>query len=128
MATPSRETPSPANPALGNGVENPVEPHSEKPEEHPTETGHPKHKRLHPVKMSKIVWKSSSKLSGLVNILAPAIPIAIALHFVNRNSNKDWNMAVFAVNYIAMVPAANWLAFSAGEVSLKMPKVILLPR
>lgn len=53
----------------------------------------------------------------LCNCLWPIVPIAIALHFARR----EWHLAIFITNYIAMLPAANLLGFAGQELSRKMP-------
>lgn len=74
---------------------------------------------VHPVQLLKIVWRSSSTVSSWVNILWPFVPAAIALHFVHGHHHV-WT---FAINYIAMVPAANLLGFAGQEFARKMNKV-----
>ncbi|KIY03629.1 uncharacterized protein Z520_00320 [Fonsecaea multimorphosa CBS 102226] len=75
---------------------------------------------IHPVHCLKIIWKSSCTVSTWVNILWPFVPAAIALHFVHG----DHHLWTFAINYIAMVPAANLLGFAGQELARKLPKVM----
>ncbi|KIX01599.1 calcium/proton exchanger [Rhinocladiella mackenziei CBS 650.93] len=74
---------------------------------------------IHPVEFTRIIWKSSSTVSSWVNVLWPFVPAAIALHFVKG----DHHLWTFAINYIAMVPAANLLGFAGQELARKLPKV-----
>ncbi|KAK6383473.1 hypothetical protein LTS17_002765 [Exophiala oligosperma] len=74
---------------------------------------------VEPGKFFKIIWTSSCTVSSWVNILWPFVPAAIALHFIHG----DHHLWTFAVNYIAMVPAANLLGFAGQEFARKMPKV-----
>lgn len=55
----------------------------------------------------------------LVNILWPFVPAAILLFYLRREST----LIVFAINYIAMLPAANLLGFAGQELARKLPKV-----
>jgi len=72
-----------------------------------------------PIQFAKIVWTSSCRASSIVNVLWPFVPAAIALHFVKG----DHHLWTFAINYIAMVPAANLLGFAGQEFARKLPKV-----
>lgn len=74
---------------------------------------------FHPYHFARVLWRSSSDVSMMVNILWPFVPAAIALHF----AGSDHHVAIFAVNYIAMVPAANLLGFTGQELARKLPKV-----
>jgi Ca2+:H+ antiporter len=74
---------------------------------------------FHPYHFSKVLIRSSSKVSMMVNILWPFVPAAIALHFVGGERHT----AIFAVNYVAMVPCANLLGFAGQEFARKLPKV-----
>jgi Ca2+:H+ antiporter len=73
---------------------------------------------FHPGHFVSVLWRSSSKVSMLVNILWPFVPVAIVLHFV-----ADAPLWTFATSYIGMVPAANLLGFAGQEFARKMPKV-----
>ena len=74
---------------------------------------------FHPLHFFKVLWKSSSDASMMVNILWPFVPAAIALHFAGH----EHHVAIFAVNYIAMIPCANLLGFAGQELARKLPKV-----
>jgi Ca2+:H+ antiporter len=76
-------------------------------------------KGVHPLKFLKICFRSSSRVSMLVNVLWPVVPVAIALHF----AKPEWHLAIFITNYIAMVPAANLIGFAGQELARKLPKV-----
>jgi Ca2+:H+ antiporter len=73
---------------------------------------------FHPRHFVSVLWRSSSKVSMLVNVLWPFVPVAIALHFLG--SAPLWT---FATSYVGMVPAANLLGFAGQEFARKMPKV-----
>ncbi|KAF3912779.1 hypothetical protein ABW20_dc0108344 [Dactylellina cionopaga] len=81
----------------------------------------PKHHRFNPVKAAKITVKSTSKLSSWSNILFPAIPAGIAMWYTSRDK---YPLAVFILNFVAMIPAGNLLAFASGELQAKMPKTL----
>ncbi|EXJ78105.1 Ca2+:H+ antiporter [Capronia epimyces CBS 606.96] len=72
-----------------------------------------------PIQFFRIIWRSSCAVSSWVNILWPFVPAAIALHFIHG----DHHLWTFAINYIAMVPAANLLGFAGQEFARKLPKV-----
>ncbi len=74
---------------------------------------------INPGQFLQIIWRSSCSVSSWVNILWPFVPAAIALHFIHG----DHHLWTFAINYIAMVPAANLLGFAGQEFARKMPKV-----
>ncbi|KAK4034527.1 Sodium/calcium exchanger protein-domain-containing protein [Parachaetomium inaequale] len=73
---------------------------------------------FHPQHFVSVLWRSSSQVSMLVNILWPFVPAAIILHFV-----ADAPLWTFAASYIGMIPSANLLGFSGQEFARKMPKV-----
>jgi Ca2+:H+ antiporter len=54
-----------------------------------------------------------------VNILLIAAPVGIALHFVNANP-----VAIFVVNFIAIVPLAALLSFGTEEISLRVGETL----
>ncbi|KAI5296143.1 hypothetical protein KEM52_005469 [Ascosphaera acerosa] len=68
----------------------------------------------------KICFRSTTRMSMIVNVLWPFVPVAIVVHFA-RSDLHLWN---FILSYIAMVPAANVLGFAGGELAKKLPKVI----
>jgi Ca2+:H+ antiporter len=74
---------------------------------------------LHPLHFFKICWRSTSDASRAVNLLWPVVPAAIALQY----ARKDLHLAIFILNYIAMVPCANLIGFAGQELSRKLPKV-----
>ncbi|KAF3289463.1 hypothetical protein TWF970_003241 [Orbilia oligospora] len=81
----------------------------------------PKPARFNPVKATKITIKSTSTLSSWSNILFPAIPAGIVMWYTSRDTHP---LAVFILNFIAMVPSGNLLAFASGELQAKLPKTI----
>lgn len=76
-------------------------------------------KGFHPFHFLKVIGRSTSKASMIVNILWPFVPVALALHF----ARPDMHLEIFAISYIAMVPAANLLGFAGQELARKLPKV-----
>jgi Ca2+:H+ antiporter len=74
---------------------------------------------FNPAHFLHIAWKSSNKVSMLVNILWPFVPLAIVLQFTARSHP----LLIFTISYIGMVPAANLLGFAGQEFARKMPKV-----
>lgn len=77
-------------------------------------------KWMHPWMFLKICYKSSSRISTLVNVLWPFVPAAIAIHF----AKPDAHILVFALNYVAVVPTANLIGFAGQELARKLPKVV----
>lgn len=75
---------------------------------------------VNPVRFPLVCFRSVCTLSMMVNVLWPFVPAAIAMHF----ARPDLHVWVFALNYIAMVPAANVLGFAGGELAKKLPKVL----
>lgn len=75
---------------------------------------------VHPFRFLLVCFRSVCTLSMMVNVLWPFVPAAIAMHF----ARPDLHVWVFALNYIAMVPAANVLGFAGGELAKKLPKVL----
>ena len=75
---------------------------------------------IHPWHFLRICFRSTSTLSMIVNLLWPFVPAAIAM----RYARKDFHVAVFALNYIAMVPTANLVGFAGQELARKIPKVM----
>ncbi|KAF2236975.1 hypothetical protein EV356DRAFT_497243 [Viridothelium virens] len=74
---------------------------------------------VHPLHFIRIVLRSTSSASALVNVLWPVVPAAIAVHF----ARPEWHLVIFILNYIAMVPAANLIGFAGQELARKLPKV-----
>lgn len=75
---------------------------------------------MHPLKFFKLCFRSSNPVSAAVNVLWPVVPAAIAVHF----ARPDWHLAIFILNYIAMVPAANLIGYAGQELARKLPKVL----
>jgi Ca2+:H+ antiporter len=74
---------------------------------------------IHPFHFMRITLRSSSNLSLAVNVLWPFVPAAIAINY----ARPDLHTAIFALNFIAMVPAANLIGFAGQELARKLPKV-----
>ena len=74
---------------------------------------------IHPWHFLRICFRSSCSASLYVNFLWPVVPAAIAIHF----ARPDAHLAIFILNYIAMVPTANLIGFAGQELARKLPKV-----
>lgn len=74
---------------------------------------------FHPMHFFHVAWKSSCLVSSGVNVLWPFVPAAIGVHF----ARPELHVWIFALSYIAMVPAANLLGFAGQELARKLPKV-----
>jgi Ca2+:H+ antiporter len=74
---------------------------------------------FHPLTFMRICWRSSSRASLLCNILWPVVPAAIAV----RYARPDVHLAVFVLNYLAMIPCANLIGFAGQEMGRKLHKV-----
>jgi Ca2+:H+ antiporter len=74
---------------------------------------------IHPIQFFKICWSSASDASRAVNLLWPCVPAALAV----RYSRSDLHLAIFVLNYIAMVPCANLIGFAGQELARKLPRV-----
>lgn len=75
---------------------------------------------VHPWHFPRICFRSSSRLSLVVNVLWPFVPAAIAIHF----ARPDLHLWIFILNYVAMVPTANLVGFAGQELARKLPKVL----
>lgn len=73
---------------------------------------------VHPLHFLSILWRSSSNVSMIVNVLWPFSILSIILYLAT-----DLHLAIFATSYIGMIPAANMLGFAGQEFARKMPKV-----
>ena len=71
----------------------------------------------------QILFRSSSRVSMLVNILWPFVPLAIILHYLPGKHSISLDKWIFATAYLGMVPAANMLGFAGQELARKLPKV-----
>lgn len=76
-------------------------------------------KGFHPLHFFKVSWQSTSDVSRAVNVLWPIVPAAIAVRYAAPESH----LAIFILNYIAMVPCANMIGFAGQELARKIPKV-----
>lgn len=56
----------------------------------------------------------------MCNLLWPVVPAALAVNY----THKELHLAVFVLNYVAMVPAANLVGFAGQELARKLPKVL----
>ncbi|KAK0714609.1 hypothetical protein B0H67DRAFT_490983 [Lasiosphaeris hirsuta] len=74
---------------------------------------------IHPSHFLKIIFRSSSWASRIVNVLWPVVPAAIAV----RYAVPDNHLPIFILSYLAMVPCANLIGFAGQELSRKVPHV-----
>lgn len=58
---------------------------------------------FHPIEMVKLAFRNSCQFGMYVNVFMPVVPVAIVVRAVK----PDAHLAVFILNYIAMMPAAN---------------------
>ncbi|KAL1958099.1 hypothetical protein VTO42DRAFT_5139 [Malbranchea cinnamomea] len=75
---------------------------------------------FHPIHFLRVCFKSTTPVSCAVNVLWPFVPAAFAVHFA-RTDLHVWD---FALNFLAMLPAANLLGFAGGELARKLPRVL----
>ncbi|ERF71072.1 hypothetical protein EPUS_03353 [Endocarpon pusillum Z07020] len=75
---------------------------------------------FNPVHFCKVAWRSSCRASMFLNVLWPFVPAGIALYYSRREST----LLVFAINYVAMIPAANLLGFAGQDLARKLPRVL----
>lgn len=75
---------------------------------------------FHPLQFFRIIFRSASTASRVVNVLWPVVPAAIAV----RYATPDRHLAIFVLAYIAMVPCANLIGFAGQELAKKAPHVI----
>ncbi|PBP28925.1 Ca2+/H+ antiporter [Diplocarpon rosae] len=74
---------------------------------------------IHLVKFLRICWRSTSRASRICNIFWPVVPAAIAVKY----SQPDLGLAIFILNYVAMIPCANLIGFAGQELARKLHKV-----
>jgi Ca2+:H+ antiporter len=74
---------------------------------------------VHPWQFLRISFRSSSKVSSVVNVLWPAVPAALAV----RYALPEHHLLVFVLSYVAMVPCANLIGFAGQELARKVPHV-----
>ena len=77
---------------------------------------------IDPLHFIRIVWRSSSYLSKIVNVLWPFVPAAIVVFFVVPKGQQD--ILKFALAYLAMIPSANLVGFAGQELARKMPHTL----
>ena len=76
---------------------------------------------LHPIQFLKIIWKSSSWMSRIVNILWPFVIAALVVHYTRPGRDS---VLKFSLSYIAMVPCANLIGFAGQELARKLPHML----
>ncbi|KAK7705385.1 hypothetical protein SLS57_010147 [Botryosphaeria dothidea] len=59
------------------------------------------------------------------NLLWVVVPAAIIIGFAKRHDeSSSWHLAIFILNYIAMVPAANLIGFGGEQIVRKIYNVV----
>jgi len=86
------------------------------------EKGESGRRGIHPLKFFHISFRSSSRLSRVVNILWPVVPAAIVCRYVLEPTPHN-HLVIFILSYIAMVPCANLIGFAGQELARKVPHV-----
>src|SRR6187402_3946235 len=76
-------------------------------------------KGIHPIHFLRICWRSTSRASRLCNLFWPVVPAAIAVKY----ARPKLHLAIFILNYIAIVPCANLIGFAGQELARKLHKV-----
>ncbi|OWP03534.1 hypothetical protein B2J93_7552 [Marssonina coronariae] len=74
---------------------------------------------IHFGKFFRICWRSTSRASRICNIFWPVVPAAIAVKY----TRPDLGLAIFILNYVAMIPCANLIGFAGQELARKLHKV-----
>ncbi|KAH7137115.1 hypothetical protein B0J13DRAFT_586576 [Dactylonectria estremocensis] len=74
---------------------------------------------FHPIRFTRISFKSTSRASLVCNFLWPVVPAAIAV----RYALPENHVLIFTLAYIAMVPCANMIGFAGQELARKLPHV-----
>ena len=74
---------------------------------------------IHLGQFLRICWRSTNRASRLCNILWPVVPTAIAVPY----ARPDLHVAIFTLNYLAMIPCANLIGFAGQEIGRKLHKV-----
>jgi Ca2+:H+ antiporter len=77
-------------------------------------------KGIHPLHFFKICWSSASDASRAVNVLWPVVPAALTV----RYARSELHLAIFILNYVAMVPCANLIGFAGQGLARKLPRVL----
>lgn len=75
-------------------------------------------KGIHPLHFLRICWRSSCRVSRVVNVLWPFVPAAIAVRYATNN-----HLLIYILNYVAMIPCANLIGFAGQELARKLRKV-----
>ena len=98
---------------------------------------------FNPWKFVKICFRSACTASMLLNVLWPVVPGMYCHHKIQhacaeshqkanwfstaaiavRYARHDLTLAVFILNYLAMLPCANLVGFAGQEFSRKLPRV-----
>lgn len=75
---------------------------------------------VHPYQFLRILFRSSSWASRIVNVLWPVVPAAIAVRYATPSNH----LVIFILSYLAMVPCANMVGFAGQELGRKLPHVL----
>ncbi|KAK4192004.1 hypothetical protein QBC35DRAFT_459648 [Podospora australis] len=82
-------------------------------------TGESGRSGVHPFHFFRIIFRSSSWISRIVNVLWPVVPAAIAVRYALPSQHTT----IFILAYLAMVPCANLIGFAGQELSRKFAHV-----
>ncbi|GAB1318787.1 Vacuolar calcium ion transporter [Madurella fahalii] len=83
-------------------------------------TGESGRSGVHPYHFLRILFRSSSWASRIVNVLWPVVPAAIAVRYATPSNH----LVIFILSYLAMVPCANMIGFAGQELGRKLPHVL----
>ncbi|KXX82133.1 Vacuolar calcium ion transporter [Madurella mycetomatis] len=75
---------------------------------------------VHPYQFLRILFRSSSRASRIVNVLWPVVPAAIAVRYAMPSNH----LVIFILSYLAMVPCANMGGFASQELGRKLQHVL----
>jgi Sodium/calcium exchanger protein len=77
-------------------------------------------KWINPLQFLRICYHSTSRASRICNIFWPVVPAAMAVTYVRT----DLHLAIFVLNYLAMIPCANLIGFAGQELATKLHRVL----
>jgi Ca2+:H+ antiporter len=77
-------------------------------------------KWINPLQFLRICYRSTSRASRICNIFWPVVPAAMAVTYVRT----DLHLAIFVLNYLAMIPCANLIGFAGQELATKLHIVL----
>jgi len=74
---------------------------------------------FHPLQFLYIVWRSTSRVSRVCNVIWPVVPVAILVRYLR----PELHLIIFVLDYLSMIPCANLIGFAGQELSRKLYKV-----